>query len=188
MASIAAKKPTFAPFTGAQPAAALPKYGTSIVMGKLVKADVTVTNTKGELYADDALSETVEEFSSAAIAMETDDMKDDVAVAVYGATLDSESEELTFNGNDAIPYGGLTYYKTLRRNGEAVFKGYYYPKVKAAIGNDSAATKGSSITFGTTPISFTVFQCETGAWRVTKEFDTEAACVTWIATKLAASV
>lgn len=185
MAAIGARFPMFAPFEGLEPDAALPKYGEKIVLGRLVKAEVTITNAKGEFYADDVLAEQIEEFASGAVAMETDDMEPKVANIIYGAAYDEETNELTFKGDDVIPYGGLCYIKTLRRKGTAIFKGYYYPKVKAAIGNDSAATRGNSITFGTTPIPFTVFQSNEGTWKQMAEHPTFAEAKAWCDEKLA---
>ena len=70
------------------------------------------------------------------------------------------------------------------RGGVRYFKGVFHPLVKAILGNDSAATKGSSITFGTSATTFTVFRCNSGAWRITKEFTTESECIAWCDTKL----
>lgn len=55
--------------------------------------------------------------------------------------------------------------------------------VKAILGNDSAATKSNSITFGTTTTTFTVFACESGEWEATKETETEAEALTWLKTQ-----
>jgi hypothetical protein len=188
MAQFGAKRPVWAPVTE-QPPAALPAYDNTkvITLGKLVKADLTVTNASGELYADDALAEKVDMFASGSLALETDDMTDANASAIYGATLDNTNKETIYKDSDAAPYGGTAYYKVLMRNGVRIYKGVFLPLVKAALGNDNAATKGSSITFGTTPTAFTVFRCNSGAWRITKEFigDTaEADCVAWCDTKL----
>lgn len=188
MAAIGARYPLFAPFSGEEPEAALPKYGEKVVLGKLVKADVTITNAKGELYADDVLAESVEEFASGTVAMETDDMTLEVGKVIYGATLDEEEKTLTNKGDDVIPYGGLTYVKNIRRKGVPVFKGYFFPKVKASIGNDNAATKGSAITFGTTPVTFTVFQSNEGTWRQMAEFATFAEAKAWCEGKFTAGV
>lgn len=152
-----------------------------VVIGKLVAANLTVNLASGELYADDTLAEQLSEFSSGSIAMETDDMTDDNASEIYGATV---SEGLvTYNQGDTPPIGKLAYYKVLMRNGVRKYKGYYYPKVRAALGNDNAQTRGSSITFQTTQTTFTVFADDVGNWRQTKEFDTEAAAKTWVQTQ-----
>ena len=86
MANFGAKYPCFAPFKGVEPTNALPKYDAKVVVGKLVSANLTVNLASGELYVDDALTEQLSEFASGTIAMETDDMLDDVAAVVYGAT------------------------------------------------------------------------------------------------------
>lgn len=187
MAQFGAKCPMFAPVK-AEPENALPTYDAPLTVGALVKADLTVNLATGELYADDTLAEQLSEFASGAIALETDDMTDEVAQVIYGATGGAgESGELIFNKGDTPPYGGFGYYKSLMRKGQKVYKGCFYPKVRAALGNDTAATRGNAITFGTTPTALTVFACNSGEWRITKEFagaDAEAAVVAWLKEKL----
>lgn len=183
MASFGAKYPCFAPIS-AEPDQALPTYDTAhrIEIGKLVKADLTVNLASGEIYANDVLAESVSEFASGTIAMETDDMEDTAATVVYGVTVTNKL--LADNVADAAPEGGLAYYKKLMRNGKILYKGFFYPKVKAALGNDSAATKGSSITFSTTATTFTVKACGNGDWRQTEVLETEAAAKAWVKERL----
>ena len=187
MAQFGAQYPCFAPFSGDEPAAALPTYGGKVVLGKLVSAKLTINLASGELYADDELAEQVSEFASGTLALETDDMTDDVAAAVYGATkaaTPSTDKSVTYSKADSPPLGGLAYYKVLMRIGTKIYKGYYYPKTKAALGNDNAQTRGNNITFGTTSTTFTIFSCNTGAWRITEELTTEAAAKEWVNNKL----
>ncbi len=182
MASFGAKHPYFSRIKE-EPAGKLPVYAAAPVrIGRLVKADVTVNLASGKLYADDALAESVDEFVSASIAMETDDMEDSVAAEIYGATVTDKLVQ--YNTGDSPPAGGLGYIKKLMRNKKTVCKGYYYPLVKAALGNDTAQTKTDSITFGTNATAFTVFACENGDWRHTEEFQTEAEAVAWIKKQL----
>ena len=74
MAQFGAKRPVFAPIK-TTPDRALPTYDyeKKVTIGKLVKADLTVTNASGELYGDDALAEKVDVFASGSLALETDD-------------------------------------------------------------------------------------------------------------------
>jgi len=181
MASFGAKYPKFAPIKGDTDATVL-EYDEAVTIGGLIKADLTVQFASGELYYDDMLGEKVEEFVSAGIAMETDDMVDDVAHVVYGADVDDG--EVTYKAGDDPPPGGLGYYKVLMRNKVKYYKGYFYPLVKAALGNDTAQTKTSSITFGTTQTTFTVFAHAGQDWRITKEFSDEEACGDWVDEKL----
>lgn len=183
MAQFGAKRPIFNPID-TQPESALPTYkeAAPLVIGKLVKADLSVTLASGKLFADDGLAESVDEFASGAVAMETDDMVDEVASKLYGATV--VEKEVHYKAGDTAPEGGLAYYKVLMRNGKKIFKGYFYPRVKAVLGNDTAQTKGDSITFGTSATSFNVFRCNSDDWRITEEFETEAECVAWCNKKL----
>lgn len=184
MASFGAKYPRFNPIA-TEPDAALPTYGPAapVSLGRLVKADTTVAMASGKLYADDELAETVDEFSSASIAMETDDIVDESAAIVYGCTV--TEKKVSYKAGDSAPLGGLAYYKVLMRRGKKLFKGFFYPKVKAVLGNDNAATKADSITFGTSNTTFNVFACNTGEWRITEELDTEAEAKAWVDEQLA---
>lgn len=155
------------------------KYAT----GRLVKADLTIQMASGKLFADDGLAESVEEFASGSIAMETDDMLDEVASVVYGAEV--EDKLVHYNTKDDPPPGGLAYYKVLMRRKKKRYKGYFYPLVKAALGNDTAQTKADSITFGTTATTFTVFACDNGDWRQTEEFTDEAEALAWVKSRFA---
>ena len=178
MASFGAKNPYFAPIES-EPEGGLPVYkGEPVKIGRLVKADLTLTMASGKLYADDELAESAEEFVSGSIAMETDDVLDEVASVIYGAAV--KAKTVVYNTCDNTPPGGLTYYKTLMRRGKLVFKGYFYPRVKAALGNDTAQTKADSITFGTSTTNFTVSNANNGDWRLTEEFEAEDAALAWV--------
>lgn len=182
MASFGAKNPYFAKIKE-EPDNGLPVYdGEPVKIGRLVKADLTLTMASGKLYADDELAESAEEFISGSIAMETDDITDAVASEVYGAEV--KDKVVIYNTGDNPPPGGLGYYKKLMRRGNIVYKGYYYPRVKAALGNDTAQTKSDSITFGTSTTNFTVYACNNGDWRHTEEFAKEADALAWVKAQL----
>lgn len=183
MASYGAKDPKFNKITD-EPEGELPVYDEKgpVTIGKLVKADLSVVMASGKLYANDGLAEAVDEFASGSIAMETDDMEDEVAAEVYGAEVNEK--EVHYKGGHSAPVGGLTYYKVLMRKGKKLYKGYFFPRVQAVLGGDTAQTKGDSITFGTSATSFTVFRANSDDWRITEEFETEAEVVAWCAQKL----
>ena len=149
-----------------------------VVLGKLVAANLTVTLASGELYADDALDEQLSEFASGSIAMETNYLTDDNAEEIFGC--DVTDGLVTYNVGDTAPAGGLGYIKSLMRNKTKYYKGFYYPVARAALGNDNAQTKGSSITFATAQTTFTIMADDNGDWRKTKTFDTEAAAKAWL--------
>ena len=108
------------------------------------------------------------------------------AAEVYGCTV--EEKKVHYKAGDSAPLGGLAYYKVLMRKGVKLFKGYFYPRVKAVLGNDNAATKADSITFGTNSTTFTVFRCNSDDWRITEELTTEAAAKAWVKEQLKGTV
>lgn len=175
MAEFGAKYPCFKP-NGAS-------HG--FVLGKLAAANLTVNLASGELYADDSLAEQLSEFSSGSLAMETDNMSDSVASGVYGAQV--LNGIVTYNKGDNAPEGILGYFKSLMIGGVRKFRGYLYPRAKAALGNDNATTRGNSINFQTAQTTFTIFDDDNGDWRRTKEFDTEAEAKAWIDSELSIS-
>lgn len=178
MASFGAKYPYFFPIAE-EPEGVRPIYtGEAVRIGHLVKADLTVKLADGSLYADDVEAEHVSEFVSGSVAMETDDMEDDVAGIVYGATV--EDGTVHYNVGDDPPKGGFGYLKKLMRRKTVLYKAYFYPLAKAALGNDTAQTKSDSITFGTTATTFNIFVCESGAWRDTHEAKTESEALAWL--------
>lgn len=182
MAAFGAKYINFAPITE-ESKNGLPTYGERVEIGELVKADLTVNIATGELYANNRLKEKADEFASGSLAVEVDDMTKEIEAGVFGAAY-SEGE-IVDNSGDQVPYGGLGYYKTLQRNGVVVYEAHYYPKVKAVLSTDTAATKSSSITFTTRALTFTVHEPVTGDWRYRKEFDEEAEAIAYINKKLA---
>lgn len=168
MAEFGAKHPCFKPNNAA----------AGLILGKLVSANLTVNLASGELYADDGLAEQLSEFSSGAVAMETDNMADNVASGTYGCAV--SNGVVTYNKNDNPPEGILGYYKVLMVNGVRKFRAYIYPRAKAAIGNDNAQTRGNSITFQTSQTNFTIFDNGNGDWRKTRTCDTEAEAIAYV--------
>lgn len=184
MAGFGAKYIKFSPIKE-EPEGELPVYSDDgpVQLGRLVKADLTVNLASGKLYADDEMAESVDEFSSGTLAVETDDMEDETASVLYGCTV--ENKLVHYNYGDVPPVGGVAYYKVLMRRGVKLFKGIFHPRTKAAIGNDSAQTRGESITFSTTNTAFTIFTCKSGDWRLTETLATEAEAKAWVDKMLA---
>lgn len=184
MAGFGAKYIKFNPIKET-PKNALPVYAdrAPVQLGKLVKADLSIVMASGKLFADDELAESVDEFSYGTLATETDDMLDDVASVVYGCTV--EDKLVYYKYGDVPPEGGLAYYKVLMRDRKRFFKCIFHPRAKAALGNDSAQTRGENITFTTTTTNFTIFTCNSGDWRLTETFDSEAEAIAWVDEMLA---
>ena len=181
MAGFGAKYPCWAPMT-AETDSALPTYGTGKVLGKLVNANLSITNAEGEIWGDDERAEYLSEFASGTLDVGVTSLTDDDLAAIYGATV--ADGEVTFSKDDTIPYGCVAYYKVLMRGGVKFYKGYWYPKCKAVLTEDTAETKGSSINFTAENIQFAVDNPLYGGWRVVETFTTEAAAKTWVKSKV----
>lgn len=152
-----------------------------IIIGKLVAANLTVNLATGEMFADDELAEQVSMFASGSLAMQTDDLEDYKNAEIYGCEV--QDGLVISRSGDSAPLGCVAYYKSLMRNGVKLYRAYYYDKVRAAIGNDNAQTKGSSITFQPTNTTFTIFAGNDNRWREFKTFDNEAAAIAWCESK-----
>lgn len=87
MAAFGAKYPRFAPNKTVSPEGVV-TYDEPVTIGALNKADLTVTMASGKVYGDNELQESIDEFVSGSIAMETTDMEDEVAGKIYGATVE----------------------------------------------------------------------------------------------------
>lgn len=113
MPSFGAKNPYFCKIKE-EPEGTLPVYeGDPVKIGRLVKADLTIQMASGKIFADDGLAESVDEFASGSVAMETDDILDSAASVIYGTTVDGKT--VHYNTKDDPPSGGLAYYKKLMR-------------------------------------------------------------------------
>lgn len=161
---------------------AVPTFDTGFVLGKAVSVNLAITNSEGELYADDMLAEHVKEFSSAALTLEVDNITLANQGTLYGATY--ASDELKFGATDNAPYGGIGGYQILMVNNVRKYRAWFFPKAKASVPDWSGATKNNSISFGTQPISMKIMAPNYGPWYYVKEFTTEAAAQAYIDTKL----
>lgn len=185
MAKIGLAYPAWAPMVS-EPTGSIPTYSAGFTLGKAIRADLAIAYAEGQLYADNQLAEDAVEFASGTIELETDNMSIANTGTIYGATV--VGDELTSDSGDTAPYGGFGYYQVLMVSGVKKYRAYFYPKVKARMGNDTAATKAGSFVLGVTPITLTVMEPLYGPWRYVKEFTTEAAALAYVDTKLSVAV
>ena len=164
-----------------EPAGELPTYSTPItVIGELISSAPVGYAGLRPAGSDDALNISVNDFVSAQVAMVTDGLDDEAAEAIYGATIEEEGSLVTYNVGDEAPYGGLAYYCQMKsKTGGVYYKGYFFPKAQAAMGNDSSTTKGSSVTFSTNNTTFTIMKADNGDWMQTEILDSETAAKSW---------
>jgi len=164
---------------------AIPTYKANgaIVVGRMVSLNVAISNSEGELYADDMLAEYAAEFSSADLTADVDNISLENQAAMYGAHYSTDGE-FTAEADDSAPYGGVGGYQVLQINSAKKYRAWFYPKAKAAMPDFDGTTKGNSISFGTQPIKMKIASPKYGPWYYAKEFDDETAAKAYINTKL----
>ena len=138
----------------AETTTAVPTYNAGLVLGKAVSVNVSVSNAEGEVYADDALAEYISEFSSGELTAEVDNISLENQAKLYGATY--ASDEFKLEPTDSAPHGGVGGIQVLLVNNTRKFRAWFFPKVRASMPDWDAATKGSSISFGTQPIKMKI--------------------------------
>lgn len=166
-----------------EPANAKPTYNAGKVMGKMVSLNVTISNSEGELYADDMLAEYASEFASAEMTTEVDNIPLADQAEMYGAEY-TEDGALNHYGDDTPPYGAVGGLQVLMVGGVRKFRVWIYWKAKAVMPDFDGTTKGSSISFGTEPLRSRIMAPNYGPWYTAKEFATEDAAQAYLYTQL----
>ena len=128
-------------------------YGTPALIGKAISAEISVTYSDDQLYGDDAIAESVHEFSSGTLKLSTTNLDSEVVSALTGATVDSNGV-LIASAEDSAPYVAVGF---RAKKSDGKYKYVWLYRVKFGVPTENANTKGSSVTFSTPSIEGTVF-------------------------------
>lgn len=155
----------------------------AVKLGALVSADLSINTAEASLYGDDVRQEYVNEFINATLTCDITDLTPENESKLLGSTI--SSSELIDKASDSAPEGKVGYYRAIMVGGVKKYEGVYFERAKASITSESDSTKGESISFGTTSISFSISaDATTENWRHRERFDTESACKTWLDTAI----
>ena len=188
MASIGLKHPVFSPITRMNDNA-MPTYGTGFVIGKAVKADLTINTIEGSLYADDALAEYASQFQNGSISAEVDEISDNNKVTMFGykkVTGSGGTSGIKKGAKNETVHGGFGYYKTKVVNGTNFYRATWFFDTVFHETGESNETKGENITFSTTAFEGTilpVFGLGDDDWVEETMFSTEAEAISWLHTR-----
>lgn len=152
MATIGLDKLVYAPIT--EDKNGNETYGTPVQLAKAISADLSIELNEATLFADDGLAENVKEFKSGTISLGVDDIGNDAAVALVGATLDSNGV-LISGGEDVAQYVAIGF-RAKKSNGK--YKYYWLYRVLFGVPATNLSTKGDSITFSTPTIEGSIFR------------------------------
>ncbi len=155
-------------------------YSGGFKNGTAVGTDVTPQYNEANLYGDNILQEALKEFKYADVTLTTTHMPVVAANVMFGHTVDSETNEITYKASDSANYVGYGFYASEKINGETRYIAAILPKVIFAEAAENYATKGDSIEFKTPSVSGKAMALEDGTWKVKKPFDSEQEAVNFI--------
>ena len=187
MAEIGMQYPVWAEITGYSNTGA-PVYGTGMVIGKAVSANLNWQKEDNELYGDDSVAETDSSITGYTLDVGITALDESKAGKMVGLRKVGTTDEYEITDEDP-PYGGHGYIRVLKRNGVRLYKAVFYPKIQFSIPNETSNTKGKSISWGT-PVAngkgMAVYEDSSGKGKFRKEqvFTTLAAAKAYLNGKL----
>jgi phi13 family phage major tail protein len=151
-------------------------YGAPIRMAKVISAQLAVTVAEANLYADDAIDETVKEFVSGELTLNVNDLLPADLAALLGQTQDDD--KVVYGGeNDDPPYFAIGF--RAKKSG-GLYKFIWLYKVKFAIPKESYTTKSDKVEFTTPEIVGTFIKRPDGLWKAEHvALPTETAAAGW---------
>lgn len=165
-------------------------YTGGSVLAKAVSANVAIETNDVKLYADDAVAESDNSFSSGTISISMDDLsskaKVDLLGYVEGAVVDAVTgeKELTTAGAVSNEVGFGFYGKGIK-NKVPYWRAIWLIKVKFAEPADDNTTKGETAEFQTPTAEGTIMPAswDSTYWKEEARFSTEAGAIAWLNAK-----
>lgn len=161
-----------------------PTYSDAFLCGKAVSINVAPNYNEARLYADNILAEYAKEFKDGTITLGVDALPVEAQEIMFGHSLDSSKEEITYKSGDAGSYVGVGFYVDTIRQGTRAYEASVIFRCLFAQGADDYTTKGDSIEFKTPSLEGAVSALDDGQWKKSKVFTTEADAQAWIHTQL----
>ena len=136
-------------------------YGDPVRMAKAIQAQMSTTTAEAKLFADDAVDESVKEFVSGQLTLNTNDLEPVHQAYLLGQKMDSTGVVFA-SGDDEAPYVAVGFRAT-KTGGK--FKYIWLYKVKFGIPDENYQTKGENIAFQTPSIVGTYIKRKDGEWK-----------------------
>ena len=186
MAAIGLRKLLYAKIL-TEPAEADVTYSDVKIFGKAIESSFSPSLAEAELYADDMLAESVNEFSKGDLTLGVSDDDDSVFAEVLGKKVEAIKigeqtvNEVTSAGGDTPPWVGVAQIVPKMVNGVKKYKAEVLVKVKFKPYQQSAKTKGSTLEFTTPSVTGVVALAENGKYKRHATCLTEDEALTYIA-------
>lgn len=186
MAYVGLKYAVFAPITKETRGQEL-EYGSGVVVGKMISADISYNRNTTPLYADDAEAENDNSITGGSITIGVDDVSDEAELAMLGMVEESGTGtgKVRREVGDATPYGGFGYVRVKRKGGVTSYRAYWIHKTQLGISTESAATKAESINWQTPTLTGPIMAVVNHAdgkndFRDYESFTKEADAIAWV--------
>ena len=161
-----------------------------MVLAKAIQANMSINLFNAMLYADDGLSESDKGFQDGTIGLNVDDLSQDAAKFIFGATEaaggvtgDDTTKMLVYKGDDDVPDVGVGFYAPRKKSGVRSYRAIFFTRVKFGYPNETLDTKGEQITYGTPTIQGAIQLDATGVWKREITVADEAKAVAWLKTQ-----
>lgn len=161
-----------------------------MVLAKAIQANMSINLFSATLYADDGLSESDKGFQDGTIGLNVDDLSQDAAKFIFGATEaaggvtgDDTTKMLVYKGDDDVPDVGVGFYAPRKKSGVRSYRAIFFTRVKFGYPNETLDTKGEQITYGTPTIQGAIQLDATGVWKREITVADEAKAVAWLKTQ-----
>ncbi len=155
----------------------LETYGAPKKLAEAINADLSVKTATADLYADDALSESVKEFVSGTLKLGIKDLSIETIAEVLGQMVD-QNNVVWAGGDDEPPFLAIGF-RAAKTGGR--YKYVWLLKCKFEVPGEKYETKGESIKFNTPEITATFYKRKKdGKWKADfVGLETENAATTW---------
>jgi hypothetical protein len=184
------RKPQFAAVSGTRTDGSAITYGTPIVLGPAVSANVSFDVADNPDYGDDVIIDNDTGINGYSIALEVNDITAAGRAACLGwkkvmSTVTTTEVDHYEANDDAPPEGGLAYIRVKMFKGVKKYEAFFFHCLQCSSGGENASTKQKQITWNHPTINASgigVYIDQTGKARYFDwmEFDTESAAQTWI--------
>lgn len=130
-------------------------YGTGVVVGRAIRADLSWERNDNPLSADDVEVDNDNSLVGGSIVFTLDSIQADAQKVMLGDYIDSkegETEEWEDNA-DASPYGGFGTVRVKRENNEYTYEALWLHKTQFGQTSETMETKGRTINWQTPTIN-----------------------------------
>lgn len=150
-------------------------YSDGFKYSHAVSLSITPNYAEASLYGDDMQVEYEKAFTNAAVSLGTTSTPIQAASTMFGHEVDTANNKVIYKATDDANYVGLGVIAPEKVDGENKFVALIVLSAKFADSAESYTTKGDSLQFNTPTIEGSAVAADdSGKWKITRVFDTEA--------------